>query len=111
MTPDTIAAVYCSGDLPFRPRYLNRLFALRLALRSPVNAVRIAMAMPNEPTRQRFVIDLEAFAASPLRWRYHEIWMKRKIVPVFDDLGIDTSEIPEVGKEWFDRAKLRMPRK
>ncbi len=78
MTPFDVAAVYRSGDLPFRPRYLNRLFGLRYAMRSPVHAIKVASAMPNAETRARFEVDLEAYAESPVRWLYHEVWIKRE---------------------------------
>ena len=81
MTPCEVADIYRTGDMPFRPRQLSRLFALRWAMRSPVHAVKVARAMPNDATRSRFELELEIYADSPMRWVYHEIWMKRPFRP------------------------------
>ena len=52
-----------------------------------------------------------ASAVIRLTARFTASTIQRGLITVDPDKEPDTSDIPEVGEEWFKKAKLKMPRR
>lgn len=86
MRAHSLAMIWLSGDMPFRPAYLGREFVLKVALRDPVRAAEI-VAVLNDGSRSLtcgpyFAMNMLEYRRSPDIWRIHEIskWEKQKAI-------------------------------
>jgi len=75
LTPYNLATIWCNGDLPFRPRWLAKLFVLRLVQHDSVRACQIVLMLQSHGpgVAETFVTHLAIYRADPWRWRFHEV--------------------------------------
>lgn len=88
-----LANVWCSGDLPFRPKGIAKWHVLRIASRSPVRAVEIyeALLSHGSPSvAQAFRIHLESYCSNPFRWWWFEVFAKQ--TRPLEGLGFDPAQ-------------------
>jgi len=76
MKSATLAKLWLSGNLPFRPRWLAQEVVLRAALADPVKAAEIVAEL-NDGSRhlscgRTFAMHMAEYRRSPFAWRFHE---------------------------------------
>lgn len=73
MTPNSLANIWCNGDLPFRPRWLAQCFMLSRTSRNPALAANIAMELIRHGpgVAQTFALCLTDYQRDPQIWELH----------------------------------------
>jgi hypothetical protein len=112
MKASTLAQVWLSGSLEFRPAWLAQEFVLGVALRDPVKAAEIVaelMSGGRHPScGTTFAMHMAEYRRSAISWRIHEIERCEKQTAINERRrgpgGVILRSIPGPGAAWSRAA-------
>ena len=69
-----LANIWCSGDLPFRPRYIAKRFVMDRVKDDPIRTAWLVLDLQRHgpSVAESFLLHLEQYRANPFKWRWHE---------------------------------------